>query len=133
MNKKTIFSVLILMIFSTTHVAHAAGPLDALKGPIEQIINILKNPEYKDPSKKEVQREKMWEVARKIFDFNAIARGTISRYRWESFTPQQQKAFTDVVTQFIGDVYFNKIQSEYHNEKVIFLKQEMFTESRAQV
>jgi phospholipid transport system substrate-binding protein len=125
--------VLILIIFGMTHVAHAAQPMDELKGPVEQIVNILRDPQYKAADKKEPQREKMWEIARKMFDFNAIARGTITRYRWAGFTPKQREEFIDVFTKFIGNIYFKKIQSEYHNEKVVFLKQEMFTESKARV
>jgi phospholipid transport system substrate-binding protein len=133
MNIKTSSWVLILIIFGMTHLAHAAQPMEELKGPIDQIVNILRDPQYKDPSKKELQREKMWEIARKVFDFDAISRGTISRYRWAGFTPRQREEFTDVFTEFIGNVYFDKIQSAYHNERVVFLKQEMFTESRARV
>jgi phospholipid transport system substrate-binding protein len=133
MNIKTTCWILILIVFGMTHLAHADQPMDELKGPVDQIVNILKDPQYKAASKKELQREKMWEIARNIFDFNAIARGTITRYRWADFTPKQQKEFIDVFTEFIGNVYFNKIQSEYHNEKVVFIKQEMFTESKARV
>jgi phospholipid transport system substrate-binding protein len=133
MNIRKTSWVFILIIFGITHLAHAAQPMDELKGPVEQIVNILKDPQYKAVSQKKLQQEKMWEVVRKIFDFTAIARGTISRYRWAGFTPRQREEFTDVFTEFIGNIYFKKIQSEYHNEKVVFLKQEMFTESRARV
>jgi len=75
----------------------------------------------------------MWEIARKIFDFEAIARGTLTRFRWEGFIPRQREEFTDVFTEFVGNNYFNKIQGEYHNEEVVFLKQEMLTESKARV
>ncbi len=133
MNIKTIGSALILIIFPMTHLAYGAQPLDELKAPIEQVINILRDPQYKDAAKKDLQREKMWEIARKIFDFEAIARGTLTRFRWDGFTPRQREEFTDVFTQFIGNNYFNKIQGEYHNEEVVFLKQEMFTDSKARV
>ncbi|MGA7144708.1 MAG: ABC transporter substrate-binding protein [Desulfobacterales bacterium] len=133
MNIKTTCWALILIIFGMTHLAHAAQPMDELKGPIDQIVKILRDPRYKAASKKELQREKMWESARQIFDFKAIARGTISRYRWSEFTPKQREEFTDVFTEFIGNIYFKKIQSEYHNETVVFLKQEMFTKSKARV
>ena len=33
------------------HLAHGAQPLDELKGPIEQVIHILRDPQYKDASK----------------------------------------------------------------------------------
>jgi phospholipid transport system substrate-binding protein len=133
MNIKTICSALILIIFPMAHLAHGAQPLDELKAPIEQVINILRDPQYKDLSKKDLQREKMWEIARKIFDFEAIARGTLTRFRWDGLTPGQREEFTDVFTEFVGNNYFNKIQGEYHNEEVVFLKQEMLTESKARV
>ena len=133
MNIKTISWALILIVFGTICLAHAAQPMDVLKGPVDQIVKILKDPQYQAASKKALQREKMWGIARQIFDFKAIARGTISRYRWSEFTPKQQEEFTSVFTEFIGNLYFKKIQSEYHNEKVVFLKQEMFTKSKARV
>ena len=133
MNIKTTSWVLTFILFGMTHLAHAAQPMDALRGPIDQIVNVLRDPQYKAASKKALQREKMWEIAKKIFDFQAIARGTITRYRWAEFTPKEREEFTDVFTKFIGNVYFKKIQSEYNNEKVVFLKQEMFTPSKARV
>jgi phospholipid transport system substrate-binding protein len=133
MNIRTTSWVLILIMFGMGHLAYGAQPLDELKGPVDQIINILRDPQYKDTSKMAQQREKMWEIARKIFDFEAIARGTITRYRWSGFIPRQRQEFTDVFTEFIGNNYFKRIQSEYHNEKVVFLKQEMLTQSKARV
>ncbi|MBU0986764.1 MAG: ABC transporter substrate-binding protein [Proteobacteria bacterium] len=131
--KKIISAFIVVFIVGSTHPAHAAQPLDELKGPIQQVINILRDPQYKDASQKDLQREKLWEIARKIFDFEAIARGSLSRYRWDSFTPRQREEFTDVFTRFIGNNYFNKIQGQYHNEQVVFLKQEILTESKARV
>ena len=133
MKIKTVCSILILMSVGLIHLAYGAQPLDELKGPIEEVINILRDPQYKDAAKKDLQREKMWEIARQIFDFEAIARGTLTRFRWDGFTPRQREEFTDVFTQFIGNNYFNKIQGEYHNEEVVFLKQEMFTDTKARV
>jgi phospholipid transport system substrate-binding protein len=133
MKIKTVCSILILMSVGLIHLAYGAQPLDELKRPIEEVINILRDPQYKDAAKKDLQREKMWEIARQVFDFEAIARGTLTRFRWDGFTPRQREEFTDVFTQFIGNNYFNKIQGEYHNEEVVFLKQEMFTESKARV
>ena len=133
MNTRTATWALILIIFGTAHLTYGAQPMDELKGPVDQMIHILRDPQYKDPSKKKLQREKMWEIARTIFDFEAIARGTITRFQWAGFTPRQREEFTDVFTEFIGNNYFKKIQSEYHNEKVVFLKQEMFTKTKARV
>lgn len=133
MNRKIIIFVLIVFVVGMTHLAHGAQPLEELKAPIEQVISILRDPQYKDASKKDLQREKMWENARKIFDFEAIARGSLTRFRWDGYTPRQREEFTNVFTEFIGNNYFNKIQGQYHNEEVVFLKQEMLSESKARV
>ncbi|MBC8393914.1 MAG: ABC transporter substrate-binding protein [Deltaproteobacteria bacterium] len=133
MNIKKIIFVFIILFFGMTHVVQSAQPMDELKGPVEQFIKILQDPQYSDASKKNLQREKLWGVARKIFDFTAISRGTLTRFRWKSFTPEQRKDFTDVFTEFIGNTYFDKIQGEYHNEEVVFLNQEMLSETKARV
>jgi len=125
--------VLMVLLFGASNLAHSAQPMDELKGPVEQFIKILQDPQYSDASKKDLQREKLWEVARKIFDFAAISRGTLTRFRWKSFTPKQRKDFTDVFTEFIGNTYFDKIQGEYHNEEIVFLNQEMLSETKARV
>jgi phospholipid transport system substrate-binding protein len=122
------------MIFvAATHGAHGAQPLDALSGPIGQFVDILKAPQYADAGAKDQQRGKMWEVARNIFDFEAIARGTLTRYRWKRMTPEQRDAFTAAFTEFIGNNYFNQIQGGYQNEEVVFLGQKMLSQTKARV
>ncbi len=109
------------------------GPLEALKGPIEQVIKILRDPRYHDGTHRQEQREKLWVVAKKIFDFEAIARGTLKRFRWEQFTPAQRDAFTKAFTDFLGNNYFNQIQGEYHNERVAFDDVIMKSDTKAMV
>jgi len=129
---KIIFFATVLFI-ATIPVVHGAQPLDALSGPIGQFVDILKSPLYADAGTKDLQHEKMWEVARNIFDFKAISRGTLTRYRWKSMTPEQRDAFTAAFTEFIGNNYFNQIQGGYQNEEVVFLGQKMQSQTKARV
>ena len=109
------------------------GPMEALKGPIEEVIEILRNPRYKDGAHAEEQYEKLWGVAKEIFDFDAIARGTLKRHRWEQVTPAQREAFTDAFTEFLGNNYFNQIRGKYQNEQVVFDESTMRSENKALV
>ena len=109
------------------------GPMAALKGPVEEVIEILQDPRYKDEANEQEQYDRLWSVVREIFDFEAIARGTLTRYRWEQFTPAQRDAFTDAFTEFLGNNYFNQIQGKYQNERVVFDQAMMRSETKALV
>ena len=109
------------------------GPVEALKGPIEAVIELLRAPRYKDGQNRQEQYEKLWDIARQIFDFEAIARGTLKRFRWEEFTPDQRTAFTEAFTDFLGNNYFNQIQGKYQNERVVFDDVLMKSETKALV
>lgn len=109
------------------------GPMAALKGPIEAVIEILGASRYKDGQNRQEQYEKLWDIARQIFDFEAIARGTLKRFRWEAFTPDQRTAFTEAFTDFLGNNYFNQVQGKYQNEQVVFDDVRMKSETKALV
>ena len=107
--------------------------IEALRKPVETVVGILRDPKYQDKTLQQEQNEKLWEVARGIFDFEAIARGTLKRYRWKQFSPEQRNRFTDVFTRFIAQNYFHKIQGSYQNEQVVFLHQDDMSPSKVRV
>jgi phospholipid transport system substrate-binding protein len=127
MRRQRIFAAVLLCLFSAgfwslppAEAQPEQGPMEALKGPIEGVIEILRDPRYKDGQNRQEQYEKLWNIAREIFDFEAIARGTLKRFRWQEFTPDQRTAFTEAFTDFLGNNYFNQIQGKYQNEQVVF-------------
>ena len=117
--------------------AHAAteapGPMGSLKKPVEQVLQILKDPKYRNGAHIDEQREKLWAIVGDVFDFEAIARGTLKRNRWKNFTPEQRREFTDAFTRFLGNNYFNQVQGKLQNERIIFLTEVMKTEKKALV
>ena len=132
LKRKPLFLTVLLLIAICAPPASGTQPLDTLKEPVDHIIQILNNPQYKDSSKRDLQHDKIWEIVRTIFDFKAISRLTVGRY-WKKFDPSQKEAFTDVFSQFLGNTYIRQIQGQYQNEKVVFLGQKMISESRALV
>ena len=114
-------------------VTEAPGPMQSLQKPVEQFLHILTDPRYKSGDHIKEQREKLWAIAGDVFGFEAIARGTLKRNRWKSWTPEQRREFTDVFTEFLGKNYFNQIQGKFQNERIIFLSEVMKTEKKALV
>lgn len=117
-----ILSVGILLCSATYLLAAADDPLETLKKPIDKVIQILNEPQYKDPAKKEEQRDRLWETTRGLFDFTEISRRAVARH-WKKFSPDQKKRFSEVFAEFLGNTYIDKIQSEYNNERIVYVGQ----------
>jgi len=127
---KRSLAAIVFILIGMSAFAYGAQPIDALKGPMDQIIAILNEPQYQDAAKKGLQRDKMWEIIQTVFDFGEISKRTVAGY-WKRFSAEQQNEFTNVFSEFLGNTYLNKIQGQYANEKVLYLGQEMLTDSRA--
>ncbi|CAB5109335.1 hypothetical protein D3OALGA1CA_3549 [Olavius algarvensis associated proteobacterium Delta 3] len=125
--------MLVITVPAAQAVTEAPGPMQSLQKPVEQVLQILTDPRYNNRANIEEQKEKLWAIVGDVFDFEAIARGTLKRNRWKSFTPQQRSEFTDIFTRFLGNNYFNQIQGKLQNERIIFLSEVMKTEKKALV
>jgi phospholipid transport system substrate-binding protein len=125
-------AALVALLASGTAQAQQLQPIDALRGPVEAALAILQDPRYRVASERTAQKEKLWEIIRKVFDFQGITERAVGR-NWGRFTPAQQRDFSDVFSKLLGDSYLNKIQGGYNNEKVEFLGQELLSETKARV
>jgi phospholipid transport system substrate-binding protein len=125
--------IFVILFTAAISLAQASQPMEALRKPIEKGIRLLKDPLYKAPDKKDLQREKIWEIIREAFDFDAVAMRTLVRYDRNKFTLQQKKEFTDAFAEFLKSIYLDKLLGEFGDEKVDFLNQDMLTDSKALV
>jgi phospholipid transport system substrate-binding protein len=131
---KVIWPALLLaaVLAARPGVAQQAQPMDALRGPVEQVIAILKDPRYKPASEKAAQKERLWEIIRRVFDYEAISARAVGR-NWRLFDPGQKQAFVDAFSELLGNTYLTRIQGEYHDERVEFLGQELLENGVARV
>jgi len=132
MTTKWIALSLVLMFVGMTTLAHGIPPMETMQKPMDEIIQILKNPQYREKDKKEVQREELWKIVRKIFDFREMSKRSLGR-NWKRFNLGQQDQFTDVFATLLGNVYLNKIQGGYHDEKVVYLGEKIIKDKKAVV
>ena len=132
MTTKWLVLSLVLMLVGMTTLANGIPPMETLQKPINEMIHILKDPQYHEKDKKEIQREEMWKIVRGIFDFKEMSKRSLGR-NWKRFNPGQRDQFTDVFSTLFGNIYLNKVQGEYHDEKVIYLGEEIIKDKKAVV
>ena len=111
--------ICMVMFFSiqTTGYAEVLSPRAALQGPIDEIMKVLNDPDYKTPDQRADQRNKIWEIANPMFDFTEISRRSVGK-PWLKFSEQEKIRFTEVFSKFFGATYIDKLQGEYNNEKI---------------
>lgn len=129
---RKIMPILFLFLIGFITPAYGTQPLDMLQKSVQQAMDTLKDPRYQDETQKGAQREKIWEIIREIFDLREMAKRTLGR-NWKRFTPEQRKEFSEVFGEFIGNRYLEKIQRGFKNEEVVYVSQEMVTDSKAYV
>ncbi len=130
--KRATWLIFFLVFFIHVSPLFAAEPMEDLRGPVEQVVQILQDPKYKDKTQSEVQRIEIMAVIRKIFDFEEISKRTIAR-QWKKFTKEQQQEFQDTFADFLGYTYYQKVRDAYQGEKVVFLSQEQLKNGKAVV
>jgi phospholipid transport system substrate-binding protein len=119
---KRILCFAVLLLVAIVPAVKAEQPVDALKGPIDKVLQILEDPQYEDPARRAEQREKIRSATSAMFDFELIAKRATGRYHWEnSFTAQQRQEFTDLFAEFLSNNYLTRINGNVKGLKVEFL------------
>lgn len=132
MKRSACVMVLWVFVLSAGTAAGAQEPREALKGPIDEVVSILRDPQYKGENQAELGREKIWGVIERLFDFTEMSKRCLAR-NWRVFSPSERKEFSEVFTRFLGNTYLDKIQKDYQNEEVVYGEQQMLTDTKALV
>jgi len=122
---------LILLTLSPT-AAVSMEPMATIKAPVDAVIVLLNDPQYKVAGTKSAQRDEIWKAVKPMFDFDEIAKRAVAR-NWSDFNDSEKIEFTDVFAQFLGNTYIDKIQGEYHNEQIVYLGQDFYSDTYAEV
>ena len=100
--------------------AQAASPAhQALERVITNVLNLIKDPAYANPATRAAQRAKIEKEARAIFDFGEFSQRTVGA-RWRTFTPTQQRDFSEAFANLLIPTYVNTIDG-YNGEQVLYL------------
>lgn len=114
------------------HASASSQPMDVVKTPIDAVIVILNDPQYKQPGTRAAQRSEIWKTVQPMFDFTEVSMRALAR-NWKRFSAAEREAFVDVFAQFLGNTYIDKIQGEYHNEQIVYLSETRHGDAYAEV
>ena len=123
------FIFLVLLIIPL-HV-RAGVPLDTVEGHVNEVLKVLRDPALQGEANKEAKQEKIEAIADEMFDYVALSRLTLGR-NWREFNEDQKKEFVRLYRSILEKAYMDRILS-YTDEKVIFDKETMLSEKKAEV
>ena len=109
-----IWAFLLLYPFNT----FADSPTVEIKSTVDQVIQILTNPQLQGEGKKQERRKRLREVIFVRFDFQEMAQRSLGAH-WQRRTPEEQAEFIKVFSDLLEKTYVDKIES-YNNEKFIY-------------
>ena len=109
-----------------------AGPaLDSVKGDVETILKILKNPAYQGEAGKKTKQEHIRKISVKMFDFAELSKRTLG-FNWNKFSTAQRQEFVDLYKGILEDAYVDKITS-YTDERINYTRELQLSENSAEV
>lgn len=118
----SIIVCLFALLFCAVSASAVTSPTEAIKGPIDKIMDVLNDPQFKPEEKRADQRNKIWQIARPMFDAETLSRRVIGK-PWATFSPKEKDQFTDIFARFLGTTYISKMQGEYNNVKISYDKE----------
>jgi phospholipid transport system substrate-binding protein len=125
--RMTLIIVALTILFSHS-LADASEPTDQLKGTIDEIIAILKDPSLKGPEKYEQRRARLREKMKERFTFAEMAKRSLGKH-WREMNGEEKEEFTAIFARLIENSYIGKIEG-YTDEKILYEK-EMLRKGRA--
>jgi len=129
---KKLFAILsILIIFVLSVPVYAGVPMTAAETAVKRVLDVLRDPQLKSPAAKEIKKEKLRVIYKDMFDEIEFSRRTLTR-NWNKFNPAQRAEFVQLFEQVLEKSYIDKIL-DYSNEKVDFYKENMISESQAEI
>jgi phospholipid transport system substrate-binding protein len=124
-----VLNFIILFLFSLP--VWAGAPLDMVQANVNKGLEVLRDPKLKAESAREIKKEKLRLIYNNLFDDVELGKRTLSR-NWNSLNIAQRQEFVKLFRQILEKAYVDKIL-DYSNEKIVFDKETMVSETQAEV
>ena len=122
--------ILLVLLIIPLHV-RAGVPFDTVKGHVNEVLRVLRDPALQGDANKEAKQEKIEAIADEMFDYVALSRLTLGR-NWRKFNGDQKKEFVQLYRSILEKAYLDRILA-YTDEKVTFGKETMLSKKKAEV
>jgi phospholipid transport system substrate-binding protein len=116
-----IASLIIIFSLAVARPAKAGAPTEQVRGTVDNIAAILKNPALKVDAKKSERRDQLRRAIFTRFDFTEMAKRSLGG-QWRKLNPQEQDDFTKLFTELLERAYVEQIEA-YNDEKFVYTKE----------
>lgn len=117
-------ALLAVLVWSTIFMAPAQAsesPMEAVRGTVDRVIQILDDSALKDPGKRMARRRMLEDVVAVRFDYGEMAKRALAAY-WVPLTPAERSEFVDVFQTFLAGRYADRIEG-YSGQQVVYLSE----------
>ncbi len=105
------------------------SPMKVIQSAYNELISVLNDPAYQGDAAKEKRRQKITELAKRIFDFRKISLLALGKNA-KKFTRTEFNEFSEIFSQLLENSYIAKIET-YKDAKVKFDKERLLTPRKA--
>jgi phospholipid transport system substrate-binding protein len=112
--------VTFLLALSPVCSAWAGPPTDQLRGGVDRVVGILRDPALAGERQGSQRRAAIGQVAGEIFDFGDMAKRSLGPH-WEKRTPAERLEFARLFTELIQRSYIAKVDQHGSAARVTFL------------
>ena len=129
-----IAGVISSVLASASAGAATKSATDSVRGTIDEVVRILKDPEMKKPDRVDERRRILEKVIGDRFSWDEMAKRTLGT-QWAKLDENQRQEFTDLFRTLLTTTYIGRIES-YSGEKVVYLNERLqdgFAEVRTKV
>ena len=117
-NQWWIIGFSLVLILGAGKAVQASGITEGLKATIDQVINVVTDPQYKND--RTTRRTKMKDIIYPKFNFLEMGKRSLGKKHWKKITPKERKAFVDVFGKLLENSYANKLEN-YSDEKINYV------------
>lgn len=117
----SLWILILLFELSSGQSAWAGPPTDQLRDGVDQVFNILRDPELEGETKATQRRTAIVKVAHQIFDFGEMAKRSLGQH-WNQRTLAERKEFVRLFTGLIQRSYISKV--DQHGSETMIVRGE---------
>ena len=112
------WAVILLFMLSPLYEAWAGAPTDQLRGGIDRVFKILRDPEMAGEANAPQRRKAILAAAGNIFDFGEMAKRSLGQH-WTERTPAERSEFVGLFTDLMRQSYISKVD-QHGGAKMVY-------------
>jgi phospholipid transport system substrate-binding protein len=118
MNLKTLLIVAVLMVACSCQLANAGEPTEAIRGAVNQGVEILKNAKLDSQKQRSQVIDRLRQIVYPLFDFREMATRALGA-NWRRINSQQREEFVSTFTTLLEKTYADQIDL-YNGQQVVY-------------